>query len=47
MIAVVLLLAVAGAGGATHLASAQDPGTLRHHIDRQKTWERDLDRRHR
>ena len=42
MIAVVLLLAVAGAGGATHLASAQDPGTLRHHIDRQKSQERQL-----
>ena len=41
-IAVVLLLAIAGAGGATHLASAQDPGTLRHHIDRQKGRERQL-----
>jgi peptidoglycan hydrolase CwlO-like protein len=41
-IAVVLLLAVAGAGGATHLAAAQDPGALRHHIDRQKGRERQL-----
>jgi peptidoglycan hydrolase CwlO-like protein len=42
MIAVVLLLAIAGAGGATQLAAAQDPGTLRHHIDRQKGRERQL-----
>ncbi len=42
MIAVVLLLAVAGAGGATHLAAAQDPGSLRQHIDRQKGRERQL-----
>jgi len=40
--AVVLLLAIAVAGGATHLAIAQDPGTLRHHIDRQKGRERQL-----
>jgi peptidoglycan hydrolase CwlO-like protein len=41
-IAVVLLLVLATAGGATHLALAQDPGALRHHIDRQKGRERQL-----
>jgi septal ring factor EnvC (AmiA/AmiB activator) len=41
-IAVVLLLALAAAGAATHLAAAQDPGALRHHIDRQKGRERQL-----
>ena len=41
-IAVALLLAIAGAGGATHLASAQDPGTRRHHPLRQKSQERRL-----
>jgi peptidoglycan hydrolase CwlO-like protein len=41
-IAVVLLLALAAAGAATHLAVAQDPGALRHHIDRQKGRERQL-----
>jgi septal ring factor EnvC (AmiA/AmiB activator) len=41
-IAVVLLLAIAAAGAATHLAMAQDPGALRHHIDRQKGRERQL-----
>jgi peptidoglycan hydrolase CwlO-like protein len=41
-LAVVLLLALAGAGAGTHLALAQDEGTLRHHIDRQKGRERQL-----
>ena len=42
-IAVVLVLAVCAVGAAvTHLAVAQDPGTLRHHIDRQKGRERQL-----
>ena len=42
-IAVVLVLAICAVGAAvTHLAVAQDPGTLRHHIDRQKGRERQL-----
>jgi len=41
-IAVLFLLALAVAGAATHLAAAQDPGALRHHIDRQKGRERRL-----
>ena len=41
-LAVVLLLALAAGGAGTHLALAQDPGTLRHHIDRQKGRERQL-----
>jgi peptidoglycan hydrolase CwlO-like protein len=41
-LAVVLLLALTGAGAGTHLALAQDEGTLRHHIDRQKGRERQL-----
>jgi peptidoglycan hydrolase CwlO-like protein len=41
-LAVVLLLALAAGGAGTHLALAQDPGTLRDHIDSQKGRERQL-----
>jgi peptidoglycan hydrolase CwlO-like protein len=41
-LAVVLLLALAAGGAGTHLALAQDPGTLRQHIDSQKGRERQL-----
>jgi peptidoglycan hydrolase CwlO-like protein len=41
-LAVVLLLALAAGGAGTHLALAQDPGTLRNHIDSQKGRERQL-----
>jgi peptidoglycan hydrolase CwlO-like protein len=41
-IALVLVLAVCAVGAVTHLAVAQDPGALRHHIDRQKGRERQL-----
>jgi peptidoglycan hydrolase CwlO-like protein len=41
-LAVVLLLALAAGGAGTRLALAQDPGTLRHHIDSQKGRERQL-----
>ena len=41
-LAVALLLALATGGVGTHLALAQDPGTLRHHIDSQKGRERQL-----
>jgi peptidoglycan hydrolase CwlO-like protein len=41
-LALVLLIALAAAGGATHLAAAQDPGALRQHIERQKGREREL-----
>ena len=42
-IALVLLAALLAAGGATHLAFAQqDPGALRQHIDQQKAREQQL-----
>jgi septal ring factor EnvC (AmiA/AmiB activator) len=41
-LAVAFLLALATGGVGTHLALAQDPGTLRHHIDSQKGRERQL-----
>jgi septal ring factor EnvC (AmiA/AmiB activator) len=41
-IALVLLIALSAAGGATRLAAADDPGTLRNRIDRQKGQERQL-----
>ena len=41
-LAVALLIALATGGIGTHLALAQDPGTLRHHIDSQKGRERQL-----
>ena len=41
-LAVAFLLALATGGAGTHLALAQDPGTLRHHIDSQKDRERQL-----
>ncbi len=40
--ALVLLVALAAAGGATHLAAAQDPGALRQRIEGQKGHERQL-----
>ena len=42
LFALVLLVALAVAGGATRLASAEDPGALRQHIQRQKGQERQL-----
>ena len=41
-LAVAFLIALATGGIGTHLALAQDPGTLRHHIDSQKGRERQL-----
>ena len=41
-IVAMLLLAVGVAGGVTRLASAQDAGTLRQHINRQKSQEHQL-----
>ena len=42
IVAVLLLVALPTAVGVTHLASAQDPGSLRSHINRQKGVERQL-----
>jgi septal ring factor EnvC (AmiA/AmiB activator) len=42
LLALVLLLGLAAAGGATRFASAQDPGALRRHIESQKGQERRL-----
>src|ERR671931_657997 len=40
--ALVLLLALGATSGSTRLASAEDPGALRQHIERQKGQERQL-----
>lgn len=42
IVAVLLLVALPTAVGVSHLAAAQDPGSLRSHIDRQKDRERQL-----